>query len=133
MIKRPTIDTISPVGMGGDKIVLSLSTQTDPPYAFQTAIVDVDYSAADPDGIVPPLELIIQPTFGPGGSTGGYIRTLYSDTRPLSVTWKPQGAGQYLIVLRELFHNQWQGRLLVDVDGDPTSVPEDPFRYYERY
>jgi hypothetical protein len=34
------------------------------------------------------------------------------------LTFTVPGAGQYLVTLRERFHNRWQGRLTITVEGD---------------
>jgi hypothetical protein len=34
------------------------------------------------------------------------------------ISFRPRGAGRYLVLLREQSHNRWQGRLEVEVTGE---------------
>jgi len=33
----------------------------------------------------------------------------------------PQGEGDWLVLIREIGHNRWQGRLVITIEGDPTA------------
>ena len=59
-----SLDEISPRTYGEDRIKLSISTGQETARAFRGVLVDVDYSAARPEGVVLPLELTVQ---GPSG------------------------------------------------------------------
>jgi hypothetical protein len=88
------------------------------PRANQAFSVGFDYSKAGKYGVVLPLEIIVQPCFGPGGVGSGYRRVVFRRIVPDSYMLKLPSAGLYLIVLREMFHNQWFGRLEVEAAGD---------------
>lgn len=88
------------------------------PKANQVFLVEFDYSKAGEYGVVLPLELIVQPCFGPGGVGSGYRRVVFRRVVPDRYMLKLPSAGLYLIVLREMFHNQWFGRLEVEAVGD---------------
>jgi hypothetical protein len=107
------IDEISPPYVGEDKLVLSLAEPQVALLAFVPFQVNVDYSKANPLGIKLPLELVFQ-----GPNSRKPERRLFERARPDSLLLVPKTRGQHFILLRELFHNRWQGRLLVDVQGD---------------
>jgi hypothetical protein len=115
------IDSISPIYVGSDKIVVTLDENSSR-LAFSPVTVNFDYSAALPADIVLPLEVVVQPAFSPGGDGGGFRSKTFRKNRPTSYTFNPPAAGTYLIVIRELFHNQWQGRFEVVIAGDEFST-----------
>jgi len=115
-----TIDKISPFDLGEDKFDLELNSSSQT-LAGLPVWIDIGYTQVPQSGLVFPLELIVQPAFGDGGVEGGYIREKYTRTAPSSYMFIPPSAGRYLIVLKELFHNRWQGRLVVTVSGDEFS------------
>jgi hypothetical protein len=117
------IDTISPVGIGKDAITLNINEESEPLQAAKVLQIDIDYSAVDSKGVCVPLELIIQPAFGGGGTANGYMRKVYRRVAPSRFLYRPPMGGQYLIVLREIHHNRLQGRLLIDVAGDKYAEP----------
>lgn len=111
------IDEISPPYVGEDKLILSLN---DPATALLSHVpfqVNIDYSAALPGGVKLPLELVFQ-----GPDAGQLQRRVFERTLPESLLLVPRARGQHFILLRELFHNRWQGRLLVDVQGDDLNT-----------
>jgi hypothetical protein len=112
-----TVDDIAPSYVGEDRIAVTLdpNSQTQ---ALKPVQVNFDYSAAEPDGVVLPLELILQPAFGRGD---GFQRRIFRTYRPITAVFTPIAEGDWLVVLREVGHNRWQGRLVVNVDGDPTA------------
>jgi hypothetical protein len=115
-----TVDEISPSTIGEDKITLTVdddsATET-----FKPLIVNIDYSATEPEGVMVPLEMIVQPGFGTGT---GFKREIFRNRPPRSFTFVPTEAGVYLLRLKELYHNRWQGRLLVTVAGEEFSQLE---------
>jgi hypothetical protein len=116
------LDTISPDYIGEDRFTLSVNTASLPARAGKVVILDVSYTGAGVEGVVLPLDFIIQPTFGDGGEVGGYVWKSFTRAAPNQIVWRPALAGKYLVLLRERHHNRWQGRLLVDVAGDTTDV-----------
>ena len=74
-----------------------------------------DFDNHHPGGVVLPLILQVQPAFGRGV---GYFEKVFRKTRPNSFAFSVPSAGQYLVLLRECFHNRWQGRLLIQVEGE---------------
>jgi len=109
------LDTIAPVYIGRDMITIT----PDPSSVLIVGGVitlNFDYSATKPNGVVKPLKLHIQPAFGNGAE---YREELFDIFVPDQFAFQVRSAGQYLVLLRELAHNQWQGRLLIDVAGDP--------------
>lgn len=116
-----TQDLVSPAFVGDDRIVLEVDQNSF--LAGNLAVerpitVQFDYSAADPEGVELPMILEIQPEFGDGDA---YRRIVFTRFVPPSFTFKVLGAGKYLILLKERFHNLWQGRLSIEVTGDPFS------------
>lgn len=111
------IDEISPTYIGEDKLALSLSDPATQLLAFVPFQVDIDYSAALPLGIKLPMELVFQ-----GPDAGHLQRQLFERSAPSSLLLVPRSRGKHFILLRELYHNRWQGRLLVDVQGDDLNT-----------
>ena len=107
------IDDLSPATIGEDKITLSVDASTDPPTALKAVQIDVDYSAAAPFGIELPLDMIVQ-----GPTEDCYIERTFRRFVPNTLSFVPLAAGEYLVVLREVAHNRWVGRLRFTVVGD---------------
>ncbi len=107
------IDDISPTYIGEDRIALALADVNTAVLAFVPFQVDVNYTAAMPEGLVLPLELVFQ---APSGEV--VTRKIFERTRPSSLLLVARQRGQHFVLLREQFHNRWQGRLVVDVQGD---------------
>ncbi len=107
------IDQLSPAYIGEDKITLELDPSTSSPRVFQSVQVNVDYSPADPSGVVLPLELIVQ-----GPTKASFIEKVFRKFAPENISFKPIAAGEHLILLREVAHNRWVGRLRIQVSGD---------------
>lgn len=112
------IDIISPRDIGADKIVITVDPSSEPLLSSSAITLNFDYSAASPGGVVLPLQFVLQPTFGRGV---GYFEKEFRLDRPSSFTFRVPGAGQYLALLRECWHNSWQGRLLLDIGGEQFS------------
>ena len=116
----PIVDEISPTFYAEDRIRLTLNPNTPEPRAFQALQVDVDYSQADGFGrIALPLELIISPP-----TKANFRRDIIRKVLPTTIVLKPTEGGQHLVLLREIGHNLFVGRLTLDVAGDP--LEENP-------
>jgi hypothetical protein len=107
------LDELSPATIGEEKITLTLDPLTTPK-VFSVVQVNVDYSSAEPSGIALPLDMIVQ-----GPTAVSYLERVFRRSRPSALSFIPNEAGQYLVLLREQAHNRWIGRLLVTVAGDP--------------
>jgi len=68
-----------------------------------------------------PLQLIVQPGFGEGGTGNGFISKTFRQSRPSSYTFSVPSSGNYLVTLREMYHNRWFGSLTISVTGDEFS------------
>jgi len=112
-----TVDDVSPAYYGEDRIAVTLDKDSQT-QALKPVQVMFDYSAAEPQGVVIPLELIFQPAFGKGD---GFIRRIFRNQKPTTAVFTPQGEGDWLVLIREIGHNRWQGRLVITIEGDPTA------------
>lgn len=112
------LDLISPETIGEDKIGVTIDPISLPLLVGRVITLRFDYSLTYPQGVKKPLKLQVQPAFGSGV---GYFEVLYVRSLPRSYAFTVQSAGQYLALLRETGHNSWQGRLLFEVKGDPTT------------
>lgn len=113
-----TIDLLSPDYVGEEKIKILLRNEATL-RAFLPITVDFDYTDVEINGLIPPLEFIVQPTFGLGGPSSGYLYKKFTRSAPSEFTFDVPSAGIYLIVLREAWHNRYWGRLEITVAGDP--------------
>jgi hypothetical protein len=113
------VEEISPATMGEDKIALSLDPTTLAPRALSPVLINVDYSACDPDGIILPLELIIQ-----APSAANVQRRRFTRVAPTSISFIPKEAGLHGVLLREVGHNRWVGKLRIPVAGDLVPQPQ---------
>lgn len=111
-----TVDEISPAYVGEDKISLSLDPATSPAHAGVPVQINIDYSSTEPEGVVFPLELIVS---GPS-----YQQKIFRKLAPPSLTIVVEEPGEHLVLFRELGHNRWQGRLLIDVIGDTLQTTD---------
>ncbi len=116
------IDIISPTFLGESCIKVSVDPSCEPLMAFRPVMVDFDYAGAAPEGIALPLELIVQPALSAAADAGGYHRKVFNRHPPTSYTFAVPSAGDYLVLIREVAHNQWQGRLVITVGGDRLST-----------
>jgi hypothetical protein len=112
---KSLIDELSPREYGEDRIVLRLSESTSEPRALSPVIVEVDFSACDPEGVVLPLELVVT---GPSGKVTER-RQVFRRRVPTELTFTPIEGGSTLVRLAEMFHNRWWGKLVIEVEGDP--------------
>jgi hypothetical protein len=107
------VDEVSPASYGEDRIVLSVVPgQT--PRQFEAVLIDVDYSACDPAGVVLPLEAIV--TQESGAST--FQRQTFDNLAPSQLAVVPREGGQMLVRLAEKHHNRWFGALEISVAGE---------------
>lgn len=110
------IDSISPVFVGSDKFILEIDEGSKPVLSYRPVTINIDYSAVGTVGVGLPIIAVVQPAFGDGT---GYSKTTFSLSKPSSFTFFTSvGAGDYLVLIKEFGHNQWQGRLIVTVGGD---------------
>lgn len=112
-----SLDEICPRYIGEDRLVLQLQT-IGAVRAFEQVAIAVDYSATAPEGVVLPLELLIQ-----GPSPQSYVYRVFRRSKPTTLIFTPREGGSHLITLREFAHNKWWGRLVVSVDGQPLQEP----------
>ena len=112
-----SLDEICPPYVGEARLVLQLQS-TGTVRAFEHASILVDYSATAPEGVVLPLELLIQ-----GPSPQSYARRVFLRSRPTALIFTPREGGAHLLTLREFAHNRWWGRLVVDVQGQLLQEP----------
>lgn len=115
------IDIISPDYLDEKRIKVSVDPDCEPLMAFKRIIVNFNYDATYPEGVILPLILTVQPGSG-GGVANGYRRKVFRRVVPSSYTFVVPGAGKYLVLLKEEAHNYWQGRLIITVGGDPVST-----------
>lgn len=109
----PVVDEVSPASYGQDLIVLSLVPgQT--PRQFEPVLIDVDYSACDPAGVVLPLELTIM---GESGAAT-FQSSTFARLKPTQLAVIPREGGRMLVRLAEAHHNRWLGTLELDVIGE---------------
>lgn len=111
------IDELSPRGLGADMITITVANAA-PILTSDIIQLQFDYSETTPSGVVLPLLLQVQPTFGKGAE---YMEKYFRSFRPTSYAFQLASAGRYLVVIRETGHNFWQGRLLIDVAGEENS------------
>ena len=113
------LDTLSPLFMGEDKIGVALDSLSDPPFVERSITINFDYSSADAEGgLVLPVVVSVQP---PNTDGVGYIRKVFTRSLPSSFTFTAIDAGEHYFLIRESGHNQWQGRLLFEVQGEKFS------------
>jgi hypothetical protein len=106
------LDEISPSYYGEDRIRLTLTDPDQRLQAFTPILITVDYSRCLPEGIVLPLEFTVS-----APSTGN-VRTVFRRFSPPELAFTPQEGGSHLIRLAEQFHNQWFGKLVLEIAGD---------------
>lgn len=111
-----TLDAISPDTIGEDKIGIAVDASSLPLLVNRAITLHFDYSATFPEGVVRPLKLQVQPAFGDGT---GYFEVEFHRNVPRSYAFTLRSAGKWLVLLREIGHNSWQGRAVLDVGGDP--------------
>ena len=107
------VDEISPASYGEDRLVLTLAPgQT--PRQFEAVLVDVDYSACEPAGVVLPLELTLMQESG----AATFQRQVFERVAPSQLAVVPREGGRCLVRLAEKHHNRWFGAVEFDVAGE---------------
>jgi hypothetical protein len=109
-----TQDEIAPAYIRNKLITLALDESSTVVRAFQPAVLNIDYSACAPGGVMLPLLVEIQ-----GPSPESYQRRVFAHVAPGSVVLSAREGGRHLITVSEVAHNRWFGSLQVDVLGDP--------------
>ncbi len=113
------LELISPLTIGEDRIVITVDPASQPLQPQKAITLQFDFTDTLPEGLVLPLDLEVQPAFGEGI---GYQRVRFDRYLPQSYAITVALAGQYLILLKETGHNFWQGRILLDVQGDAYNI-----------
>jgi len=116
-----TQDRVSPAFVGEDRITVTIDEDSFLAGSLvteRTITARFDYSGAEPEGVALPIIVELQPGFGDGDA---YRRLAFKRFTPETFAFKVTGAGKYFILVKERFHNQWQGRLEIEVEGDPFS------------
>jgi hypothetical protein len=111
------LDEICPPYYAEDRIDLSLSS-TARIRARDRVAISVSYTRTATEGLVLPLEMIVQ-----GPSEQSYLRRIYRRIRPQMLLLTPKEGGPHLVVLREYGHNKWWGSISFEVDGQLLEVP----------
>jgi hypothetical protein len=106
------LDELSPRYLGEDRIGLELAAEQNPIAGRSVSIV-VDYTALAPYGAELPLEMIVQ-----ASAPESYQRRVFSRLRPTALIFIPREGGTHSVVLRELGHNRWWGKLRIGVAGE---------------
>lgn len=110
------LDEISPSYYGEDRLTLTLTDPDQLLRVFEPVLVSVDYSGADPQGVMLPLEMTVT---GPDGAL--VVRQSLTRFAPSSLAFTPVAVGSHLVRLAECFHNKWFGALVLDITGDSDS------------
>jgi hypothetical protein len=111
------IEELSPTYLGETRIVLSCLTEESRVLAHHPIEVSIDVTEALPEGLVLPLELIVQ-----GPSVGSHQRKVFSRTVPSTIIFTPREGGLHLIKIAELGHNKWWGSTKIAIAGDQLEV-----------
>lgn len=107
------LEEISPRYIREKRLDLTLDQSVTAPSAFNPILVNVSYARTLPDGVMLPLVLEVQ-----GPSPQSYQRREYTTVRPDGIIFTPREGGVHLVVLREVAHNRFWGRLRIDVAGE---------------
>lgn len=116
-----TQDRVSPAFVGEDRIGITIDQDSLLAGVLVTnraITARFDYGATAPEGVTFPIIVELQPGFGDGDS---YRRVVFERFVPETFAFKVTDAGKYFILIHERFHNRWQGRIDIEVEGDPFS------------
>lgn len=108
------LDEISARYVGEEKFTLTVGVER--PVAGAPVVVDIDYGS-DARGIELPLEFIAR-----GTADESYVRQTFGKFVPPSVVFTPIEGGRHTVMVRELGHNRWWGKLEIDVAGELLEV-----------
>lgn len=111
-------DEISPRYLREDRIDLELDSSNPAPAAFQSLLINVSYARTLPQHVMLPLILEVS-----GPSSDSYQRREFTRAPPATLVITPREGGPHVIVLREVAHNRWFGRLSVQVAGERLEAP----------
>lgn len=111
------IDELSPTYVGEKRIKLQLAVDSLNPRAMSAISIDVDYSACEPEGLVPPLELLIT-----APTPSDFKRVMFNRTAPSLLTFKPREGGRYVVRFGEVGHNRWFGYIEITVAGESATA-----------
>jgi hypothetical protein len=114
-----TQDEISPGYIRNKRVTISLDETSLIVRAYEPALILIDYSECDPDGIMLPLVFDVQ-----GPSPESYQRREFLNVAPLSISFTPREGGRHQVRIAEVGHNRWFGTLRIDVLGDPIQRRE---------
>jgi hypothetical protein len=114
----PALDELSPPYLREERIDLTLDESIVTPAAFSSVLVNVDYARTLPEGVMLPLIMEVQ-----GPSAQSYIRREFMRQAPDTLIFTPSEGGPHLVVLREVAHNRWWGRLHLSVEGERLDEP----------
>jgi hypothetical protein len=108
------IDQLSPAYVGEDVFVLALDPELPAPRVGVPSQVNADYSGADANGgaVLPVEFLVVAPDGGPR------VSSVLRATLHRSFLFVPSVPGPHLVLVREIAHNRFLGRLVVDVAGE---------------
>lgn len=114
------IDMLTPDEAEQQAIVISTET-TEALHSKKPITLLFDYDDTLPSGVVLPLKLSVMPVSE--GAAGAFRKT-FRRSIPSRYTFLVYHGGQYLVLLKEMFHNRWFGTLMLEVEGDRLeSVP----------
>jgi len=108
------LDELAPVYYGEDRLRLRLSMPEQVVLrAFTPVLITVDYSRALPEGVELPLEFTVT-----SPSETNAVRKMYRRFAPGELAFTPREGGSFLVVFRELWHNSYWGKLVLEIAGD---------------
>lgn len=109
-----SIDLICPSTIGDEAFALRVTSHREGQVVatFETVVVAVDYGSGA-EGPVLPIEVIVTTL----ANRRAHQRTVYRRVRPAQVILRPDEAGPWRVVVRELGHNRWWGLLDLEVVG----------------
>lgn len=111
------IDELSPVYIGEKRIRLQLAVDSLKPRALSAVNIDVDYAACEPEGVVPPLELLIT-----APTPSDFKRVMFNRSAPSLISFKPREGGRYVVRFGEIGHNRWFGYIEITVAGESATA-----------
>lgn len=119
------IDEISPSYYGEDRFDLELSPATPSPRAFSPIQVTVNIERALPEGVRLPLEFTVASQSG----SATFHRQVFRSVIPTVLSFRPPEGGTMLFRLAELYHHNWWGAVVLEVEGTvltPAPVSNPP-------
>jgi hypothetical protein len=111
-VSLANLDDLSPRYLGEDRIGLKLAAGQNP-IAGRAVSILIDYTALAPYQAELPLEMVVQ-----ASAPESYQRRVFSRLRPTALMIVPREGGTHSVVLREIGHNRWWGKLRVSMQGE---------------